>query len=44
MGISLLTSYQGAQIFEVLGFDDDVISKAFKGTPCRVSGKLRNDL
>lgn len=38
MGISLLTSYHGAQIFEIIGFDDRLISKAFRGTPCRVTG------
>ena len=32
MGISLLTSYHGAQIFEALGIADNVIMSAFKGT------------
>jgi glutamate synthase (ferredoxin) len=31
MGISLLTSYHGAQIFEALGLSDDVLNKAFLG-------------
>ena len=38
MGISLLTSYHGAQIFESIGLSDDVVRGAFKGTPSRVSG------
>lgn len=38
MGISLLTSYQGAQIFEAIGLADDVLLGSFTGTPSRVSG------
>jgi glutamate synthase (ferredoxin) len=38
MGISLLTSYHGAQIFEVIGLSDEVVSRAFKGTPSRING------
>jgi glutamate synthase domain-containing protein 2 len=38
MGISTLASYKGAQIFEALGLDDEVVSACFKGTPSRVSG------
>jgi glutamate synthase domain-containing protein 2 len=38
MGISLLTSYHGAQIFEALGLADEVMLTAFKGTPCMVAG------
>jgi glutamate synthase (ferredoxin) len=44
MGISLLTSYHGAQIFEALGLADNVIHKAFKGTPCRVAGLSFDDI
>ena len=33
MGISLLSSYSGAQIFESLGLDDEILLSAFKGTP-----------
>lgn len=35
MGISTLQSYKGAQIFEAVGLAEDVIEKAFKGTPSR---------
>jgi glutamate synthase (ferredoxin) len=38
MGISLLTSYHGAQIFEALGLGDEVISRSFKGTTSRIGG------
>lgn len=44
MGISLLTSYHGSQIFEAIGIADDVINKVFKGTPCRVSGLSFDDI
>ena len=38
MGISCVSSYQGAQIFEALGLGPDVIETAFVGTPSRVGG------
>jgi glutamate synthase (NADPH/NADH) large chain len=38
MGISTLQSYKGAQIFEALGIDRDVIERCFAGTPSRVRG------
>nr|XP_023020294.1 glutamate synthase [NADH], amyloplastic [Leptinotarsa decemlineata] len=38
MGISTLHSYKGAQIFEAVGLAEDVIEKAFKGTPSRLGG------
>ncbi|MBF2058197.1 MAG: glutamate synthase large subunit, partial [Cyanobacterium sp. T60_A2020_053] len=38
MGISLLASYHGAQIFECIGLGADVIKLAFKGTTSRVGG------
>lgn len=44
MGISLLTSYHGAQIFEALGLADKVVLETFKGTPCRVSGLTYDDI
>src|SRR5439155_23087510 len=33
MGISILGSYRGAQIFEAIGIGPAVIEKCFKGTP-----------
>ncbi len=44
MGISLLTSYQGAQIFEALGLSDEVIARSFKGTTSRIGGMSLEDL
>ena len=38
MGISLLSSYHGAQIFEAIGLGPDVIELAFSGTVSRVGG------
>jgi glutamate synthase (ferredoxin) len=38
MGISALQSYCGAQIFEAIGLDRDVVERYFTGTPSRVSG------
>jgi glutamate synthase domain-containing protein 2/glutamate synthase domain-containing protein 1/glutamate synthase domain-containing protein 3 len=38
MGISALSSYRGAQIFEALGVDQDVIDRYFTGTTSRLGG------
>ncbi|MGE5313595.1 MAG: glutamate synthase large subunit [Acidobacteriota bacterium] len=38
MGISLLGSYRGAQIFEALGVHPDVVAQYFTGTPSRIGG------
>ncbi|MET7014144.1 glutamate synthase-related protein [Uliginosibacterium flavum] len=38
MGISTYMSYCGAQIFEVIGLNKDVIDKYFAGTPSNVEG------
>lgn len=38
MGISTLQSYKGAQIFEALGINNEVIEKCFKGTVSRIGG------
>eukprot|EP00957_Ditylum_brightwellii_P159929 12173335-Ditylum_brightwellii.AAC.1 len=38
MGISLLSSYAGAQIFEAIGISEEVINTSFKGTTSRVGG------
>ncbi|PRY04660.1 glutamate synthase (NADH) large subunit [Pontibacter ummariensis] len=44
MGISTLQSYQSAQIFECLGFGQEVIQKCFKGTISRLEGLNFEDL
>jgi glutamate synthase (NADPH/NADH) large chain len=38
MGISTYQSYHGAQIFEIVGFDKNVVKKCFDGTPSRIEG------
>ena len=38
MGISVLNSYQGAQIFEALGVGSDVVDYAFTGAHSRIGG------
>jgi glutamate synthase (NADPH/NADH) large chain/glutamate synthase (ferredoxin) len=38
MGISTLASYQGAQLFEILGLAPDVVERFFTGTPARLGG------
>ncbi|EGV66693.1 glutamate synthase [NADH] [Yamadazyma tenuis] len=38
MGISTLSSYKGAQIFEALGIDNSVIDRCFAGTASRIKG------
>ncbi len=38
MGISTLQSYKGAQIFEIVGLDKEVVDIAFVGTASRVKG------
>ena len=38
MGISAVSSYHGAQIFEALGVGPDVIAKCFPGTTSRIGG------
>lgn len=38
MGISTLQSYQGAQIFEILGLNKEVVNKYFTGATSRIEG------
>jgi glutamate synthase (ferredoxin) len=44
IGISLLASYHGAQIFEAIGIGADLIDLAFKGTTSRIAGLSLTDL
>ena len=44
MGISLLSCYHGAQIFEAYGLGADVVDAAFKGSVSRVGGMTLPDL
>ena len=38
MGISTLQSYQGAQIFEILGLNKEVVNRYFTGATSRIEG------
>jgi glutamate synthase (NADPH/NADH) large chain len=38
IGISTLQSYQGAQIFEILGIRRDVVDRCFRGSVSRIEG------
>ncbi|MFM8525814.1 MAG: glutamate synthase large subunit [Cyanobacteriota bacterium] len=44
IGISLLASYHGAQIFEAIGIGADLIEQAFRGTTSRVAGLSLREL
>ncbi|MEM9007204.1 MAG: glutamate synthase large subunit [Cyanobacteria bacterium P01_F01_bin.86] len=44
MGISLITSYQGAQIFEAVGIGTDLLQVAFRGTTSRLGGLTLSEL
>jgi glutamate synthase (NADPH/NADH) large chain len=48
MGISTVESYQGAQIFEAVGLDSDLVTEYFEGTEIRTEGiglpQIENDL
>jgi glutamate synthase (NADPH/NADH) large chain/glutamate synthase (ferredoxin) len=38
MGISTVSSYRGAQIFEIIGLSEVVVERCFAGTPARLGG------
>jgi Glutamate synthase domain 2 len=38
MGISTIRSYKGAQVFEAVGLNSDLIDEYFTGTPSRIGG------
>jgi len=44
MGISGITSYRGAQLFEIVGLSDDVVGTCFTGTTSRIAGADFDDL
>ncbi|MGK7925655.1 MAG: glutamate synthase-related protein [Spirulina sp.] len=44
MGISLLSSYHGAQIFEAIGLGEEVVNTSFNGTTSRLGGMNLSDL
>jgi glutamate synthase (NADPH/NADH) large chain len=44
MGISTFQSYQGAQIFEILGLSDEVVNPYFTGATSRIGGLRLDDI
>ena len=44
MGISTITSYRGAQLFEIVGLADDIVELCFAGTVSRIKGSRFEDL
>jgi glutamate synthase (NADPH/NADH) large chain len=44
MGISAISSYRGAQLFEIVGLSDEVVDRCFKGTTSRIQGTNFDDL
>ena len=44
MGISTITSYRGAQLFEIVGLHDDIVNLCFKGTVSRLQGLGFSDI
>lgn len=44
MGISAITSYRGAQLFEAIGLAEDVIKTSFCGVSSRIQGARFEDL
>jgi glutamate synthase (ferredoxin) len=44
MGISSLSSYIGAQIFECVGLGENVVERCFVGTPSRIGGLEIDDI
>ena len=38
MGISTIASYTGAQVYEAIGLDPEVVERYFTGTPCHLGG------
>lgn len=38
MGISSVSSYRGAQLFEIVGLHEEIVSKCFRGTVSRIQG------
>ena len=44
MGIATVASYRGAQLFEIIGLDGEVVEVCFPGTPSRIGGATFADL
>jgi glutamate synthase (NADPH/NADH) large chain len=44
MGISTIASYRSAQLFEIVGLSDEVVSLCFEGSESRIQGATFEDL
>ena len=44
MGISSISSYRGAQLFEIVGLSSEVVDRCFRGTTSRIEGTNFDDL
>jgi glutamate synthase (NADPH) large chain len=44
MGISTIAGYRGAQLFEIVGLDREIVDVCFAGTPARIGGTRFDDL
>jgi glutamate synthase (NADPH) large chain len=44
MGISTIASYRSAQLFEIVGLGEDVVSRCFEGSDSRIQGADFTDL
>ena len=44
MGISSISSYRGAQLFEIVGLTSDIVDRCFAGTTSRIQGAGFDDL
>ncbi|MFV2033428.1 MAG: glutamate synthase large subunit, partial [Gammaproteobacteria bacterium] len=44
MGISTISSYRGAQLFEIVGLHHEVVDLCFAGTTCRIDGLKFDDI
>lgn len=44
MGISSISSYRGAQLFEIVGLSDEIVDRCFTGTVSRIQGARFADL
>src|SRR5210317_1818428 len=44
MGISSISSYRGAQLFEIVGLGSEVVERCFRGTTSRIEGTNFDDL
>ena len=43
MGISSVSSYRGAQLFEIVGLHEEIVSHCFRGTVSRIQGAKFDD-